>query len=162
MSLRRSLVLGVALLPLAAGAAFAQFPGQQPPQQPPCMADFTKLRNDTENKAKTIQEASKRKVPPKEACHLFTVFHAAQAKMYKYATDNATWCGIPPQVIEQIKTGMSQAAQVRTKVCRVAEAPPRQAGPSLSDALSAPVVNSDNIKTGRGTYDTLTGTPIGK
>ena len=162
MSLRRSLVLGVALLPLAAGAAFAQFPGQQPPQQPPCMADFTKLRNDTENKAKTIQEASKRKVPPKEACHLFTVFHAAQAKMYKYATDNATWCGIPPQVIEQIKTGMSQAQQIRTKVCRVAEAPPRPSGPSLSDALSAPVVNSDNIKTGRGTFDTLTGTPIGK
>ena len=126
------------------------------------MADFTKLRNDTENKARMIQEAAKRKVQPKEACHLFTVFHAAQAKMYKYATDNATWCGIPPQVIEQIKTGMSQAAQVRTKVCRVAEAPPRQAGPSLSDALSAPVVNSDNIKTGRGTYDTLTGTPIGK
>ena len=162
MSLRRSLVLGVALLPLAAGAAFAQFPGQQPQQQPPCMADFTKLRNDTENKAKTIQEASKRKVPPKEACHLFTVFHAAQAKMYKYATDNATWCGIPPQVIEQIKDGLGKIAQIRTKVCKVAEAPPRPAGPSLSDALSAPVVNSDNIKTGRGTYDTLTGTPIGK
>jgi len=162
MSLRRSLVLGVALLPLAAGAAFAQFPGQQPPQQPPCMADFTKLRNDTENKAKTIQEASKRKVPPKEACHLFTVFHAAQAKMYKYATDNATWCGIPPQVIEQIKDGLGKIAQIRTKVCKVAEAPPRPAGPSLSDALSAPVVNSDNIKTGRGTFDTLTGTPIGK
>ena len=164
MTLRRGLLLAVGLLPLAAGSAFAQFPpapGQQP-QQPPCMADFTKLRNDTENKARMIQEAAKRKVQPKEACHLFTVFHAAQAKMYKYATDNATWCGIPPQVIEQIKTGMSQAQQIRTKVCRVAEAPPRPSGPSLSDVLSAPVVNSDNIKTGRGTYDTLTGTPIGK
>ena len=82
--------------------------------------------------------------------------------MYKYATDNATWCGIPPQVIEQIKDGLGKIAQIRTKVCKVAEAPPRPAGPSLSDALSAPVVNSDNIKTGRGTFDTLTGTPIGK
>ena len=164
MTLRRGLLLAVGLLPLAAGSAFAQFPpapGQQP-QQPPCMADFTKLRNDTENKARMIQEAAKRKVQPKEACHLFTVFHAAKAKMYKYATDNATWCGIPPQVIEQIKDGLGKIAQIRTKVCKVAEAPPRPAGPSLSDALSAPVVNSDNIKTGRGTFDTLTGTPIGK
>ena len=164
MTLRRGLILAVGLLPLAAGTAFAQFPpapGQQP-QQPPCMADFTKLRNDTENKAKMIQEASKRHAQAKEACRLFTAFHAAQAKMYKYATENATWCGIPPQIIEQIKMGMGQAAEVRTKVCKVAEAPPRQAGPSLSDALSAPVVNSDNIKTGRGTFDTLTGSPLGK
>jgi hypothetical protein len=164
MTLRRGLILAVGLLPLAAGTAFAQFPPapRQQPQQPPCMADFIKLRNDTENKAKAIAEAGKRKVQPKEACRLFTVFHAAQAKMYKFATDNATWCGIPPQVIEQIKAGMGQVAQVRTRVCKVAEAPPRPAGPSLSDALSAPVVNSDNIKPGRGTFDTLTGTPIGK
>ena len=114
MTLRRGLILAVGLLPLAAGTAFAQFPpapGQQP-QQPPCMADFIKLRNDTENKAKAIAEAGKRKVQPKEACRLFTVFHAAQAKMYKFATDNAAWCGIPPQVIEQIKAGMGQVAQV--------------------------------------------------
>jgi len=161
MTLRRGLVLAVGLLPLAAGTAFAQFP-PAPGQQPPCLADFTKLRTDTENKAKMIQEAGKRHAQAKEACRLFTAFHAAQAKMYKYATDNATWCGIPPQVIEQIKTGMTQAAEVRTKICKVAEAPPRPSGPSLSDALSAPVVNSDNIKTGRGTFDTLTGTPIGK
>ena len=163
MTLRRGLILAVGLLPLAAGAAFAQFPpapGQQP-QQPPCMADFTKVRNDSEIMARMIQEAGKRHAQAKEACRLFTVFHAAQAKMYKYATENATWCGIPPQVIEQIKTGIGQAAEVRTKICKVAEAPPRPAGPTLSDALSAPGVNSDNIKTGRGTFDTLTGTPIG-
>ena len=161
MTLRRGLALAMGLLPLAAGTAFAQFP-PAPGQEPPCLADFTKLRNDAENKAKMIQEAGKRRVQAKEACHLFTVFHAAQAKMLKYATDNATWCGIPPQVVEQIKTGAAQSAQVRAKVCKVAEAPPRPAGPSLSDALSAPVVNSDNIKTGRGTFDTLSGTPIGK
>jgi hypothetical protein len=161
MTLRRGLVLAVGLLPLAAGTAFAQFP-PAPGGQPPCIADFTKLRDDAENKAKMIQEAGKRHAQAKEACRLFTSFHAAQAKMLKFATDNATWCGIPPQIVEQIKAGVSQSAQVRAKVCKVAEAPPRPAGPSLSDALSAPVVNSDNIKTGRGTFDTLTGTPIGK
>jgi hypothetical protein len=32
----------------------------------------------------------------------------------------------------------------------------------LSDALSSPVPDSNNIKTGRGTFDTLTGSPLGK
>ncbi|HXD44084.1 MAG TPA: hypothetical protein VN655_03030 [Pseudolabrys sp.] len=162
MMLRRALLVAVAALPLAAGAAFAQFPGQQPQQQPPCIGEFTKLRLDTENKAKLIQEASKRHATPKEACRLFTSFHAAQTKMLKYATDNATWCGIPPQVIEQIKSGTTHSAEIRTKLCKMAEAPPRPTGPSLSDALTAPVPNADNIRTGHGTFDTLTGAPIGK
>jgi hypothetical protein len=164
MTLRRALQVAACLLPLMGGSAFAQFPPAPgaPPQQPPCLADFTKLRLDTENKAKAIQAASKRHATPKEACSLFTSFHAAQAKMLKYANDNATWCGIPPQVIDQIKAGMAQAAQIRTKLCRMAEAPRRPAGPSLSDVLSAPVPSASNIKTGRGTFDTLTGSPIGK
>jgi hypothetical protein len=32
----------------------------------------------------------------------------------------------------------------------------------LSDALSGPVPDSNNIKTGRGTFDTLTGNPLEK
>ncbi len=36
-----------------------------------------------------------------------------------------------------------------------------RAGPTLSDALTAPVTDASNIKTGRGTFDTLTGTPLG-
>ena len=54
MTLRRGLALAMGLLPLAAGTAFAQFP-PAPGQEPPCLADFTKLRNDAENKAKMIQ-----------------------------------------------------------------------------------------------------------
>jgi len=164
MTLRRALQLAACLLPLAAGSAFAQFPPGPggPPQQPPCISDFTKLRLVAENKAKAIQEASKRHASAKEACGLFTSLHSAQAKMLKYANDNATWCGIPPQVIDQIKNGVAETATVRTKLCKLAEAPPRPAGPSLSDALTAPVPNANNIRTGRGTFDTLTGSPIGK
>lgn len=163
MTLRRALQVAACLLPLAGGSALAQFPpAPQQQQQPPCFADFSKLRLDTENKAKAIQEASKRHASPKEACHLFTVFQAAQNKMLKYVNENGTWCGIPPQVSEQIKASITQAGTIRTKLCKMAEAPPRPAGPSLSDALTSPVPNADNIKTGRGTFDTLTGSPIGK
>ena len=79
MILRRALLAAACVLPLAGGTAFAQFPPVpgQPQQQPPCMADFTKLRNDTETKGRAIQAASQRHAAPKEACRLFSAFQTA-------------------------------------------------------------------------------------
>ncbi len=83
--------------------------------------------------------------------------------MIKYAEDNTAWCGIPPQIVASIKQQHVKTTQIRGKVCQAAAAPPRPAGPSLSDALGAPVPNAGNIKSGRGgTYDSLTGSPLGK
>ena len=164
MTLRRALLAAACALPLAGGTAFAQFPPApgQPQQEPPCMADFAKLRNDAEVKGRAIQAASQRHAQPKEACRLFTAFQAAEAKMLKYATDNQVWCGIPPQIIQQIKASHTHTIEIRTKICKIAEAPPRPAGPSLSDALTAPVPDASNINSGRGgTFDTLTGSPVG-
>jgi len=169
MNLRRALFIAACVVPIAAGPAAAQFqPMQQPPQQPqpsqqepPCIKEFLRLRDDTQKKADAIRVAGERKAPPKEACNLFNLFSAAEAKMIKYATDNSVWCGIPPQIIQNMKKGHAQTVDIRSKVCRAAAAPARPAGPSLSDALTGPVPDSSNIKTGRGTFDTLTGTPLG-
>ena len=92
---------------------------------------------------------------------MFNAFSAAEVKLLKFATTNMASCGIPPQVPEQIKKGHVRTEDIRSKVCQAAAAPPRPAGPSLSDALSAPIADSNNIKTGGGTFDTLTGTPLG-
>ena len=158
MNLRRALWIAAVLLPAAAGPAAAQFP---PAQEPPCMKDFAKLRDEAAKKANAIRDAQKHRVSPKEACHLFNVFSAAEQKLIQYAEKNATWCGIPPQIIDSMKKGHARTTEVRTKVCRVAAAPPRPPGPSLSDTLTAPIPDANNIKTGRGTFDTLTGSPIG-
>jgi hypothetical protein len=137
-------------------------PQQQPQQQmPPCVQEFFKLRDDAEKKAAAIKAANERKAQPKEACQLFTALANSQSKMLKFVNENGQWCGIPANVTEQIKQGAAKVAEIRTKVCQVAAAPPRPQGPSLSDALSAPVPDSNNIKTGRGTFDTLTGSPLG-
>lgn len=160
MSLRRAMLLAVCLVPGVAGSAAAQFPAA-PQQEPPCLAEFTKLREVTEKKAMAIRAASERKADPKTACGLFNEFTTAEAKMIKYAVDNQVWCGIPPQIIDGMKKGHVRSSDIRTKVCRMAQAPQRPAAPTLSDALTAPVTNSNNIKTGRGTFDTLTGSPLG-
>ena len=163
----RQTILVTCLFPLCAGAANAQFqqapPQQQQQQMPPCVQEFFKLRDDAQKKADTIKAAGARKAPPNEVCQLFNVFIAAQTKMLKYANENGVWCGIPPQIAEGLKQGLAQTSDIRTKVCRAAAAPQtQQQPPSLSDALSNPVPDSNNIKTGRGTFDTLTGNPLGK
>jgi hypothetical protein len=166
MSLRRAF-FAACMIALYAGAANAQFqpPAAQPPaaqqQEPPCVQEFFKLRGEAEKKGLAIKAANERKASPKEACQLFGAFITAQAKMLKYASDNTVWCGIPPQVIENLKQGVAKISEVRTRVCQAAAAP-QPTGPSLSDALSNPVPDSNNIKTGRGTFDTLTGNSLGK
>jgi hypothetical protein len=147
------------MVPLCAGASKAQAPMQQ--QVPPCIQEFFKLRDDAEKKAAAIKAANERKAQPKEACQLFGALAASQAKMLKYASENTTWCGIPAQVVDQLKQANAKVDEIRIKICQVAAAPPRPQGPSLSDALTTPVPDSNNIKTGRGTFDTLTGSPLG-
>jgi len=162
MNLRRALLIAACLMPFGMATAAAQFQPAAPQQEPPpCVQEFMKLRDDAGKKAAAIRTASARKAPAQEACGLFNAFSAAEAKMVKYAEDNSVWCGIPPQVIAGIKQQHVKTVEIRTKVCQAAAAQPRPAGPSLSDAFGAPVTDSNNIKTGRGTFDTLTGTPLG-
>jgi len=161
MRLRRA-IFSLCMVPLCASVASAQAPSPSPQQAPPCIQEFFKLREDTEKKAAAIKAANDRKAPPREACQLFGALMTAQTKMLKYASENTTWCGIPQQVVEQIKEANVKITDIRTKVCQAAAAPPRPQGPSLSDALTSPIPNANNIKTGRGTFDTLTGSPLGK
>jgi hypothetical protein len=162
MNLRRALLIAACLWPSAVVPAAAQFPPPPQQQEPPCVKEFGKLRDEAAKKAQAIRAAGERHAPPQEACGLFNAFSAAEAKMIKYAVDNMVWCSIPQQVIDNIKQQHGKTLGFRTKICQAAAAPPRPVGPSLSDALTAPITDSNNIKTGRGTFDTLTGTPLGK
>ena len=162
MDLRRTMLIAAGLLPFAVAPATAQFPPAPGAQQgPPCAAEFGKLRDEAAKKAGLIREASKRKAGPPEACKLFNAFSAAEEKMLKYAETNAVWCGIPLQIIQQIKQSHTKTTEFRTRICQAAAQPQRPRGPTLSDALTAPVTDAGNIKTGRGTFDTLTGSPLG-
>ena len=124
------------------------------------------LRKVVEKHGGSIQAASQRKEKPspKEACGLFNAFTAAEKKMYDYAAKNQAACGIPPQIVDNLKQARAKSDDIRARVCQVAAQGPaqQQRPPSLSDALSAPVPDSGNIKTGRGTFDTLTGNPLAR
>lgn len=181
-----ALLLTVAALPLAmtpasaqqaapAPAPQAQAPqaqgpgagGPPPGQEPPCIKEFMALRDATGKRAAAIQAASKRKASPQEACGLFKEMVVSEAKFVKFAKDQGPWCGIPQQIVDQLGKNHEQTLKIRTQVCKVAAqgggvGGGRPAAPTLSDALSAPTTSSSNVRTGRGTFDTLTGTPLGR
>ncbi len=156
--MRLALPVTVVLLLSAAAPAFAQM------GPPPCMNEFMPLRDDAQKKAAAIKAASDRHATPVEACQLFKVFSAAEAKVMKYVEQNGTWCGMPPDLYNTMKTNHAKTVEIQTRVCKAAAmggAAPA-AGPSLSDALgSSSLPDTQNIKQGRGTFDTLTGTPLG-
>jgi hypothetical protein len=153
---------GLQGLPGFQGAQQAPSPQQQ--LQQACVEEFGKLRDNAQKRAVAIRAASERKAQAKEACGLFNSFFEAEAKMIKFASGSATKCGIPADIVKMLSQNHARTSETRTRVCQAAAGPPPAAGPSLSDALSAPVPNASNIKTGTGTgtYDTLTGTPLGK
>jgi hypothetical protein len=165
MNFRRAVFIAALGLAAAASPALAQTqpgPGQQ--QASPCIQKFIALRNTAQTKGKRLQALGTRKHKPSAevACRLLTEFSTAESKLVKYAAENQAWCGIPPQFVANMKKAHQRTTQMRTRVCRVAtEQRARPRGPTLSEALGTTAPDANNIKSG-GTYDTLTGSAIGK
>jgi hypothetical protein len=181
MTLSRVLPLALALVVLPLGAADAQFggmpgmpgspglpqsqgmPGFGAPQQgpPPACQQLLSYRDETGKHGQALQAAGKRKAPPEEACKLFKTFIAAETKFVKALEEQSATCGVPPDVIKQVKLSHSKATQAAKNVCDAAAQGPRPAGPSLSDALGAtPTVPDASSSRGQGTFDTLMGSPL--
>ena len=73
-------------------------------------------------------------------------------------------CGVPAEVPKQVKAQHVKAEATAKTICDAAAQGPRPAGPSLSEALgTTPVVpDASNTKRGMGTFDTLSGSPLGR
>jgi hypothetical protein len=121
---------------------------------------FPAMREDVEKSAMAIKAANDRKASREEACPLFKIFASREAKMLKFLETNRVACGVPPQVITQVKASHSNTIRIRNQVCSAAPSGPPP-GPSLSDALGGPIIADDTtVKPGRGTFDTLTGNAL--
>jgi hypothetical protein len=188
MTLSRALPLALvlAVFPLAADAQFGGMPGMPgspgmpgapgmpeaqgmpgspfgAPQQgpPPACQQILTYRDDVAKHGQALQAAGKKKAPPEELCKLFKAFIAAETKFVKGLEDNSVTCGVPPDVIKQVKLGHSKASQTAKNVCDAAAQGPRPTGPSLSDALgTTPTVPNASTSRGQGTFDTLMGSPL--
>lgn len=134
-----------------------------PAQPPPGCQQLLTDRDEVGKHGKALQTAGQKKAPPEELCKLFKAFLSAESKMIKSLQDNSAACGVPPDVLKQVKEGHGKASDIGKKVCDASAQGARPAGPSLSDALGAtPTVPdpSTSTKKGASTFDTLTGSPL--
>jgi len=120
---------------------------------------FPPIRDQTEKDGGAIKAASDRKAAREEICALFTKFVASETRMVKFLETNQAACGVPPDAIKHVKAQQVKSQQIRKQVC---SAGPAARGPSLSDALSGPALPDEAPKPGRGTFDTLTGSPLAR
>jgi hypothetical protein len=187
MTVSRALpwVLALAVLPVAPAAAqFGGMPGMPgspgmmspgggapggfgaPQQQgpPPACQQLLVARDETQKTAQAVQAAGQKKAPPEELCKLFKAFLSAESKMIKGLEDQSETCGVPPDLVKQIKSSHSKTSQIGKQICEVAAQGPRPSGPTLSDALgTTPVVpDTSTVKKGQGTFDTLSGSPLAR
>jgi hypothetical protein len=149
-----------AAAPMMAAPGFGAPAG--PPRENPCMTEFSRLRGEVEKAGKTAKVVNDRKGTREEFCKAFTGLHNAQVKWVKYAQGNAQSCGIPSDIITQLKAGEANLGKMRTNICNggaTAGGPPT---PSLAEALgtASMPVTEDVAKKRGGTLDTLTGQSI--
>jgi len=158
--MNRSLALVLAFT-LAGGIFTAQNAAAQGAATGPQCNDFIKLRDDAQAKAMAVRNATLRKVDRKELCTLTERFFTAEGVALKFLQQNKTWCGIPDEAVTGAKTAHDKTAKFKDMIC--SNDTPHPKPPSLSDAIGTPTVdNAQNTKTGRGTFDTLTGNPLAK
>ena len=94
---------------------------------------------------------------------MFKSFAAKEGKMVAFLETNQKLCGVPPNIIVQVKTNHAKTIQIRNGVCSTGPQGPG-AAPTLSDALGGPIIADDTSAKlpGRGTFDTLTGSALQK
>ena len=124
---------------------------------------FQTLSEETKKKADLVQAAMAAKAERSKVCTLMTAFVASESNLVKFLEDNKTWCGVPDDAIKMSKSRHEQSIKFRNAACDPNAAGPTQKAPTLSDAMKMPSVDSaTNTKTGRGTFDTLTGNPLSR
>jgi hypothetical protein len=79
------------------------------------------LRVDAIEKGRLIREAHDRRATTEESCKLIGSYSAAEVRMIKYVEANASQCGIPAQVADQLKAGHKNTEGLLQKVCTTAE-----------------------------------------
>ena len=94
------------------------------------MNEFVPLRKEAETRGRLIKAASDRHAPREEACKLIGDFAQAEVRMIKYLESHATKCGIPANLIEQVKSGHKNTEVMQIHICTGARERSPPAGPT--------------------------------
>ena len=151
MICRRVAALALLVVADSVGAVRAQAPGpEEPPQptevpspvtpsQPPiatqqeCMTQFTALRSEVAKRGVAARAASEKQASREEMCKLVKAYGAAETKWIKFAETAMAKCGIPTEIVAQMRTVHARTADGEKNLCAAGPA----AAPTLHNALDA-------------------------
>ncbi len=105
------------------GAAAPPPPQAAAPSGIDCQGDINKLsqkRIAQIDQLNALAKASKGKLDPVAACPKFRSLVAAEKEFESYMIKNKEWCGIPDDVIENVKTGTARDVGVGKQACALA------------------------------------------
>jgi hypothetical protein len=124
---------------------------------------FPAIREEVEKSAAAIKTAGNRKASREEVCPLFKTFAAHEGKLVAFLSSNQKLCGVPPNIVAQVKKNHANTIRIRNNVCSATPVA-GPSGPTLSDALGGPIIADDQTAKlpNRGTFDTLTGNALQK
>ncbi len=81
------------------------------------------------------------KLDPIASCPRLRNLAAIEREMLGYMEKNKSWCSIPDQIIEQVKTGANRTSQIAGQACKIAaQARQMQQQQQQGQAASAPAL----------------------
>lgn len=149
MTVRRALpvVALVVAIPFAAAAQFGGMPGLPggppggvpgadgfggaPPAKPPSCQQLLALRDEIQKHGQAIQKANQRRASVQEACRLFKAYLSAEMRFVKGIEEHGRTCGVPPELLKQVKESHTKASQTGKELCEAAARGSQPLGLSL-------------------------------
>ncbi len=104
--------------------------GSSPAAQQECIVPFTALRAEVEKRGMAAKAGGEKRDAREEMCKLVTLYSEAEIKWVKFAETNASTCGIPNEIIAQLKAVHAKTANAQNNLC--------YAGPAAVPTLSEP------------------------
>jgi hypothetical protein len=106
-------------------------------------------RDETQKHGQALSAAGQKKAPPEEICKLFKVFLAAETTMVNGLEEHSATCGVPSEVIRQVKAQHGKASQMAKQVCdAAARVPLRFDAPAPRFDAPAPLCTEKTLTPG--------------
>jgi hypothetical protein len=86
-------------------------------QPPPCVIEFGKLRDEVQKKGAAAKDASEHKVACGKICKIVQAYSAVEGNWLKFAEAGVSTCGIPREIVNQLKQVHARTEHARIGIC---------------------------------------------
>jgi hypothetical protein len=124
------MIMGMALDHAAAqfGGAPGTLPDASPvpspaPRPPQCDA-LLAIRDEWQKHGQAIKAANQKKADVRGACKLFRAYLNTEMKMLRMLEADGASCGVPPQVLQQVRGSHAKAQRIGQQICDAAQRSP--------------------------------------